>query len=271
MQNKPKLYQEYYLKPSTERFVRKIWILDNSKNSEPLLNQSILPNGCMNIAIIKGKGANAIINDKQFTLNNGVFICSQMTNKVIANFEAETKVIFIQLEAWIVSYYGTYDCTSFVDTIEELDDNLSLFGMKSGDLFTKNISNLVDSIDTYFAVNAKHFEQQTDVEKIARKILKNKGQIDIKTIYKELIISKRTFQIHFKKATGLSLSKFIKIIKLRATIDDMRTQQESKKLTAVALDNDYYDQAHFIKSFKEITKLTPKKFIPKNYLLADIR
>jgi AraC-like DNA-binding protein len=36
--------------------------------------------------------------------------------------------------------------------------------------------------------------------------------------------------------------------------------QRSGRLSQIAYDNDYYDQAHFNKDFKEFTGMTPKEF-----------
>jgi len=36
--------------------------------------------------------------------------------------------------------------------------------------------------------------------------------------------------------------------------------QKKSRLTDLAYDNEYYDQSHFIKDFKEFTGLSPKEF-----------
>jgi AraC-like DNA-binding protein len=36
--------------------------------------------------------------------------------------------------------------------------------------------------------------------------------------------------------------------------------EKTDNLTSLAHENEYYDQAHFIKDFKEFTGLTPKEF-----------
>lgn len=41
----------------------------------------------------------------------------------------------------------------------------------------------------------------------------------------------------------------------------MLLNQSTKSLTDIAYESDYYDQAHFIKDFKEFTGLTPKEFL----------
>ena len=41
----------------------------------------------------------------------------------------------------------------------------------------------------------------------------------------------------------------------------MLLNQQSESLTKIAYDSAYYDQAHFIKDFKEFTGINPKEFL----------
>ena len=42
---------------------------------------------------------------------------------------------------------------------------------------------------------------------------------------------------------------------------------EKMSLTEIALYNKYFDQSHFIRKFKDVTKTTPKTFNPDYYFL----
>jgi len=48
------LYSEHYVSKKTERFVNKIWCLDNSIGDSVIENKLVLPNGCFNLAFIEG-------------------------------------------------------------------------------------------------------------------------------------------------------------------------------------------------------------------------
>lgn len=51
-----------------------------------------------------------------------------------------------------------------------------------------------------------------------------------------------------------------KVIRLQTALK-MLLNQQSKSLTKIAYESEYYDQAHFIKDFKEFTGINPKEFL----------
>jgi AraC-like DNA-binding protein len=50
----------------------------------------------------------------------------------------------------------------------------------------------------------------------------------------------------------------------------MMAANQFTSLTAVAYEGDYYDQAHFIKDFKEFTGMSPKNFYASNLKMSSL-
>ena len=61
------------------------------------------------------------------------------------------------------------------------------------------------------------------------------------------------------KTIGLSPKQLSKTIRLQTTLKTLLNQKKSK-LTDLAYENEYFDQSHFIKDFKEFTGISPKEF-----------
>jgi AraC-like DNA-binding protein len=140
-------------------------------------------------------------------------------------------------------------------------------------LFGKEGEELGDSIlqarDT--AARIQHIEtfllakltKQTAVDNIIKSavetILRAKGQFSIQEHSQHTQINRRQLTRKFSSAIGLSPKQLSKTIRLQATLKKL-LNGEVKNFTELALENEYYDQAHFIKDFKEFTGLTPKEF-----------
>lgn len=258
------LYSEHYVTQKTERFINKIWCLDNSIGESLIENKLVLPNGCFNLAIVTGKAIEVHTSKNKYEMNEGVYFCSQMTNKVLVNIEPKTKVTIIQLHTWTLSMFPKYDLSNFTDSIikinpEELPFNLQI---------DSDIEGLLQTINVYFEELSDLHSEKNTIEKICE-IIKNQEEISVSDISKNLKLSQRLLQIKFKTATGLTIKKYIQILKFRKAVDQMvNSDLEKLKLTDVALYNKYFDQSHFIKKYKDVMKTTPKTFDPDSYFLS---
>ena len=87
-----------------------------------------------------------------------------------------------------------------------------------------------------------------------------KGSKSLSAILKEDIKKRRQLERNFTKQIGLSPKQLSKVIRLQATLQ-MLLNKTTGTLTDLAYENEYYDQAHFIRDFKEFTGITPKDFM----------
>jgi len=258
------LYSEHYVTQKTERFINKIWCLDNSIGENLIENKLVLPNGCFNLAIVTGNAIEVHTSKNKNEMSEGFYFCSQMTNKVLVNIEPKTKVTIIQFHTWTLSMFPKYDLSNFTDSIikinpEELPFNLQI---------DSDIERLLQTINVYFEELSDLHSEKNTIEKICE-IIKNQEEISVSDISKNLKLSQRLLQIKFKTATGLTIKKYIQILKFRKSVDQMvNADLEKLKLTDVALYNKYFDQSHFIKKYKDVMKTTPKTFDPDSYFLS---
>ena len=88
-------------------------------------------------------------------------------------------------------------------------------------------------------------------------IYESKGNIRIKELNEKLFISQSPLEKRFRKVVGTSPKKFASIIRFNAVLEDIST---TKSLSEICYENHFFDQAHFIKDFKQFTGETPEKF-----------
>ncbi len=262
------LYSEHYVSPKTERFVNKIWCLDNSFGESLIENKLVLPNGCFNLAIVSGNVIEVHTSKNKYEMNEGIYFCSQMTNKVLVNIQPKTKVTIIQFHASTLSFFPKYDLSNFTDSIIKIDFGELPFEIK----IESDIAELLNTINHYFEELSDLNSDKNLVEKICELIKIHNEEISVAEIGQLLKLSQRLIQIKFKTATGLTIKKYIQILKFRKSVDQMiNADLEKMNLTEIALYNKYFDQSHFIKKFKDVTKITPKMFNPEMYFLSQKR
>jgi AraC-like DNA-binding protein len=76
----------------------------------------------------------------------------------------------------------------------------------------------------------------------------------------ELHITERSFQRIFKKYAGITPNEYRRICQFYAAFLHLK-EGSFNKLTDVAYHSGYFDQSHFIRSFKEFTEITPNDYL----------
>jgi YesN/AraC family two-component response regulator len=101
-------------------------------------------------------------------------------------------------------------------------------------------------------------------------LLSTNGSTSISDILKGDLSKRRQLERMFAKQVGVSPKQLGKLIRLQSALK-MLLNEEDENLTNIAYNNEYYDQAHFIKDFKEFTGVSPKEFLGnENMLLSSV-
>jgi len=96
------------------------------------------------------------------------------------------------------------------------------------------------------------------IKAAVEKIHASTGQIKIRELANNLYISQDALEKRFRKITGTSPKQFAFITKLNAII--ARNHHYKGSFVDLALNNGYFDQAHFNKDFKLFTGQAPLSF-----------
>lgn len=88
-------------------------------------------------------------------------------------------------------------------------------------------------------------------------IYQSKGTIRVKELNEKLFISQSPFEKRFRKVVGTTAKKFASIVRFNSVLDNMNG---TKSLTEMCYENNFFDQAHFIKDFQQFTGDTPENF-----------
>lgn len=93
----------------------------------------------------------------------------------------------------------------------------------------------------------------------ARQIQRSRGHMPIQEVSAALDISHKHLIDQFKQKVGLRPKQFARIVRFNHMLHSIDFSK-SMSWSEVALQNEYYDQAHFIKEFYEFASLTPGEY-----------
>ncbi len=117
-------------------------------------------------------------------------------------------------------------------------------------------------LDAFFAENFIGFDEPV-VKKAVQEILNSNGSVKVEELSDSLKVNRKTLLRLFKKHLCCSVEEYKKLVMFRNALNYSQLVKEEASLTDVALYNLYYDQAHYIKHFKSVTKQSPKTLLSK--------
>jgi len=258
-------YTQYGVSTQSQRYIKKVWCLDNFDGEKDLSEKSVLPNGCQNIAIVHGLGINVCTKKSQYQLNSGTYLSGQMTSRVKVTIREFTRVILIQLHPWTLSSLVGID--GFTDEVRAIDEYFLGRGIPLNHSIASCPKMLGKTIDKNFEklkiVNVDGFIQQICLQAMA-----SGGESKVANILDSYEFSTRKIQTTFKKSIGLSIKQYMDIVRLRSAVDSVnKYRKDLGGGAAIAANHQYTDQSHLVKSFKKIVKLTPSKFDRNKFIM----
>jgi AraC-like DNA-binding protein len=264
-------YQVYTPSPELQPFVKCFWTLEDGASDTPQ-RQRVVPDGCMEMIFHYGDLYKQYFEDGSSVIQPRCFIFGQITS-------------FIEIEptgvSGIVSARFLPDGVSpFLDIrVSDLEDKAvsleELFGEKGKLLEEKVLMatgnteriRLIEEFLLFLLGNPNTIDTLTKA--CVDEIVQSQGQIGVIELADKMNVHRRSIERKFTSAIGMSPKQLSRVVRLQATLK-MLQQQNFTSLTSLAYENGYYDQAHFIKDFKEFTGMSPKLFYADNLRYAAL-
>ncbi len=254
-------YQTFEPNQDFASLIKCYWTLESPKEEAPE-KQTIVPDGCMEMIFHYGdlyrqytESGNSIIQPKSF-------VFGQLTRPLEIEPTGITGIISVRFQPQGFLPFATIPIKEMENRAVSLEE---LFGKEGLDFEQKMISAHSTS-ERIKEIEAFLFNRITNIETIDRivkstveTILTANGQLSIDELSKQTSINRRQLERKFSSTIGLSPKQLSKTIRLQATLKILLNKKFTS-LTALAYQGEYYDQAHFIKDFKELTGFTPKEF-----------
>ena len=112
-------------------------------------------------------------------------------------------------------------------------------------------------VDQFFLNKLRETKVDRLVQAAVRKIKSTNGAIRINELADMLSVSNDAFEKRFRKVVGASPKQFASIIRMSSVIEQLKQKPD---FLTLAIDAGFYDQSHFIKTFRTFTGLTPTEF-----------
>ncbi len=142
-------------------------------------------------------------------------------------------------------------------SLEDVFDKKSVAEVEEKLALASTDNQRIKIVEQFLLSQLKDIQTDKLIVEAVKLIYQSKGTIRINQLNEKLYISQSPFEKRFRKVVGTSAKKFASIVRFNAVIDNLN---QSKTLTEICYENNFFDQAHFIKDFKQFTGDTPENF-----------
>lgn len=226
------------------------------------------PSDCNVVCLFKNADVTYSNNEIKITedssFSNSFTALNKFTTPLFVNTKGVVKEFVIIFKAFGLSQFITknYNGIPFFQ-IEEFDDFLK----DNPTFFNKTETTKIKLIEDFLLTK---LNEKKDLEIILKSIsLMKSNELTIHQIAKKCNCSYKKLYRLFLTHCGITPSILRKNIKFRYSLKKMKSKNSFFKLSDVAFDSGFYDQAFFNKIFKKLTSETPKHFFKNVSILSE--
>lgn len=264
-------YETFIPAPNLAAIVKCYWILEIPGNIDTP-KQRVIPDGCIEMCFILGDDIKRFTSESTFILQPRAMVFGQITQPY-----------FVQPTGYVDTFAVRFYPYGFANVISQPIHELANKETPLSSLFEAPLAKtleqqIIEAPTTSARINIiedfllRRLTDPSIIDHIVRSTIdllsQRKGSVSISTILKDNPSKRRNLERKFSKQVGISPKQLGKIIRLQAALK-MMLNEGGANLTQIAYESEYYDQAHFIKDFKEFTGVNPKEYLTDDQMILS--
>lgn len=266
-------YQTYLPHPDLESLISCYWTLEVPA-AKDVQRQRIVPDGTIEMAFILGDDIKRYTSEDKFIIQPRSMVLGQIIDPFDIEPTGYVNTFAIRFYPYGFANFVSAPLKNLAKTETPIE---KLFGEETAKKLEQDIIQATDTkqrIEIIECFLQNKLNDQVIVSNIVNTtidaLLATKGSASITDILKGDLSKRRQLERMFVKQVGISPKQLGKLIRLQSALK-MMLNKEDESLTSIAYNNEYYDQAHFTKDFKEFTGVSPKEFLGNdNMVLSSV-
>jgi AraC-like DNA-binding protein len=266
-------YKEYSPSPQLSGYVQCYWILRSSFNPFPA-PERLIPDG--SIELIFNFGApyqrSRVTDEKQQELIKGSHIVGQRAQCFLIEQQGAIDHVAIRFKPGGLYPFVRLPVSELTNCAVEAE---FIFGpacreIESRLFEAKSNRQRIQMLENFLQRRLLRVDQNAQLVHAAlSEIAKTNGNIPIGTLIGQSRAGYKQWERKFLAVVGITPKFYSRVVRFLAVFNQMK-HDPLDNWSAVAMACGYYDQAHFIKEFKEFTGTTPAQFFAHQNYIAEM-
>ncbi|GAB3995530.1 helix-turn-helix domain-containing protein [Spirosoma daeguense] len=262
-------YQLYDIDPVLCPFVSIICSIEHSSPVLGALPVRVLPDTCVELFVNLTKPQQMAWSTGNVPSPSRCFITSRMNR--FMDIQSKTDVAFVSV-CFCGSLAYRFFPVSMHDVANEVVDLRDLWGDQADEMMDRvdNASTMTARVKLIQQYLMQQLQQSATydlgVDFCVRQIEQANGQLSLEELANQAGISNRQLVRRFNQYVGLSPKEFARMVTFKNALNYLK-KHPACSLTEVAYEGGYYDQAHFIRTCRDYSGLTPGQLVERNNVL----
>lgn len=256
-------YQTFQPNSDLESLISCYWTLEIPAEPDTQ-RQRIIPDGTIEMAFILGDDIKRYTSEDEFILQPRAMVLGQTIEPFYIEPTGYVNTFAIRFYPYGFANFVTIPIKNLANKETPIE---LLFGEKTATELEQKIikaTNSSERIEIIESFLLDKLNEKNTIDKIVKTtidaLLATGGSASISTILRDDLSKRRQLERNFNKQIGVSPKQLGKVIRLQTALK-MLLNKKTENLTDIAYESEYFDQAHFIKDFKEFTGINPKEFL----------
>lgn len=265
-------YDEFHPSPPLDRFIKCIWSLESEAEHQPK-PERILPDGCTEMVFHLADPFEQHNDDGSHACQPTALLVGQMRGHLLIQPTGRVRVLGVRFRPGGAYPFLAIPQSEITGRVIALD---SIWGTIARELHSR----IADASTTAECVRC--------LEKILTEMLKGSrglddqffyavdlitnsgGSVPLDRLATDLGISFRSLDRIFSNRVGLSPKTLCRIVRFQSVFKLLEQGSYKQDWVRIALDSGYYDQAHFVKEFREFSGKTPTAYFADQNAISDL-
>ena len=260
-------YREYKPADALASYVKCVWMLDSTL---PGGRERILPDGCIELIFNYGDSYTQHVGEENVR-QPASFIHGQLEHYIEITPSGITGIIGVRFHPCGLAAFlpgPMYELTQSVVATRDV------FGIAAREVEERLLEASGDgerlAVVNRFLLKQLHVHGRADaLAAAAERVRACNGNISVGEIARYACMSERQLERGFREMVGLSPKVYARIARLQYVLR-MANVRPTESISQLAYGAGYYDPAHFVRDFRELSGITPAAFFSSGHNMSDL-
>lgn len=261
-------YQLYAADASLAPYIKCYWSLTG--DAETPTRERIFPDGCIELIFHSGDLFRKYDATDNYHIQPRSFIHGQITEYIEVEPTGSVKIFSARFQPGGLQRFIDFEVgelTGITKSVAEIWGDAGN-ALEKAIMATESDTGKIEVLERFLTERSKQSKiHDAYAEYCVNELVGSNGAASVDDIAENLHIGRRQLERKFVAAVGLPPKMLARILRFQHTLH-LIENREFVSFTQVAYDGGFYDQAHFIKDFRQFTGLNPKKYFSENLEMA---